>query len=125
MPRRLRGTTKPVNIPQEILDNPAYSSLAGLLQDSFLSPTELADRWCISNGHLGNQRRLAKRMPFITLGPRKYLYRLSEVRELEANSHFPTREEICREVDQVLGIPTSVKEKMKRFILNGHYECSN
>jgi hypothetical protein len=65
-------------LPHSVVVNPAYSALVALCGDVLMKPKELAERWRLTEAHLGNQRRERRGVGFLKLGG-AVRYRVADV----------------------------------------------
>ena len=83
--------------PLPTLTHPAFHPVRALLADSFVTPSELAERWRYTQSHLANLRRQAKGIPWAQPAGR-VLYRTADVihAELSSTSGPLTSERVCQ-----------------------------
>jgi len=80
----MKSQPPPIHIPAELTQHEAYAPVIRLLNDTLLTPKEVAARWRITTTYLCNLRREQRGFPFVRLpfgpaGRGAIRYRLSDV----------------------------------------------
>lgn len=79
-----------VKLPEDIAADPRYAHVVAALSEIYVLPKELAERWRVSVGHLGNMRRTRKGPPWVKLADGSggsVRYRFSDILRFEAKGY--------------------------------------
>lgn len=106
-----------IELPPEIAADPRYAQLVAACSEMFVTPAELAQRWRVTQAHLGSLRRYRKGPAYIKIGTGAIRYRLADI---QAHEHFEANGSITRE--RVMQAVSSLPEfsEIERMFITTH-----